>query len=186
VDLTQGAGCLGDRVERGEQLAGRSTEFFFEGTQNLIGGERPDMFLELRKLRDDRGRDQIGPRAQDLSEFDERRTQVFERPAKAAGTRLVVLGEVPLPQYDAPAPPQIAVQSQLLNDVAEAVFQEHGGNLAAAAEVTQETKRMRFRKHVFSHPAENIGEPKRLTEGTPSVMLQHSGRPLSDAYITEK
>ena len=117
------------------------------------------MFLQPGQFFDDRGRDQVGARAQDLAEFDERGPEVFQGPAESSGAGLVMFRDVPLAEDHAAAPPQVAIELELLHDVAKTVLQEDGGDLAAAAEVAEESKRMRFRKHGFSHPAENNGEP---------------------------
>ncbi len=60
----------------------------------------------------------------------------------------MTIGDISLPQEDTATPAQVAVELELLHDVAETVFQEHGGNLAAAAEIAEEAKGMRFGQHV--------------------------------------
>ena len=80
------------------------------------------MFLQARKLVDVLGRNQVGPRAQDLSEFDERGPQVFQGAAKPAGARFMVIRKIALAQKDAAAPSQIPVQPHLLHDIAKTVL----------------------------------------------------------------
>ena len=80
-------------------------------------------------------------------------------PGGIAGRRAVMFRDVPLAEDHAATPPQVAIELELLHDVAKAVLQEDGGDLAAAAEVAKEIEADAVPKHGFSHAAENNGEP---------------------------
>ena len=114
--------------------------------------EGPDVLLQPRQFFDHveagSGRARV---LKHLAELDERGPQVLQRPAEAPGPRFVMFRNVRLPQDHAAAPPQVAIELELRHDVAKAVLEEDGGNLAAAAEIAEESKRMRLHVKGFSH-----------------------------------
>ena len=165
VDLCQGAGGQRDGLELGKEFAGPGRPSSSSTTRKTSSdGNGRTCSCSEASSSITVGGNQVGPRAQDLAEFDERGSQVFQSPAKAAGPRFVTIGDISLPQEDAAAPAQVAIELELLHDVAETVLQEDGGNLAAAAEIAEEAKRMRFRTTRFRSPGrKNESRPNAAT-----------------------
>ena len=79
------------RVERREELVDRRPQVLLDHPFDVGVRERPHVVLELAQLRDDLGRDDVGPRREELAELHERRPELVERLPQVTAERRQVL-----------------------------------------------------------------------------------------------
>ena len=84
VHLADRSGCERLRIDRREDVLPRHAELLLHHADDLLLAERRDGALQLRELVDHLGRDQVGPRREDLAELRERRPELLERASEAA------------------------------------------------------------------------------------------------------
>ena len=133
-------------IELGKQLVDRQSELGLDDLSGHFGRERGNVLPQLRQLFNDVAGTRSGRVLDHLPELDERRPQAFEGQANAFGPRMNGDGPFLLPEQHAAAPLQVAPQVQPFDEVAEAVLQQDGGNLATATEAAQNSKGMRLQE----------------------------------------
>ncbi len=83
IDLGEGGGGGGFFVELGEHVRDRASEGFLEDGPHLGEGEGGDVAAQLAQLDDERGRQGVGPHAEQLAGLDEGGAELLERLADA-------------------------------------------------------------------------------------------------------
>ena len=83
--------CHRYRVERREQLLDRGPQVLLDHALDVGVRERPNGILELAQLRDDLGRDDVGPGREELAELDEGGAELVEHLAQVPAERRQVL-----------------------------------------------------------------------------------------------
>src|SRR5581483_11138629 len=71
-------------LELQEEALERQPELCLDRPARLLERERPDVVLQRAELGDDVGRDDVGPRREQLPELDERRPELVEHLAQMA------------------------------------------------------------------------------------------------------
>ena len=71
------------RIDAREHVLPRDAELLLHDRDDLFLGHRRHVVLELRELGDELGRQQVGPRGEDLPELRERRPELLECRAQA-------------------------------------------------------------------------------------------------------
>src|SRR2546421_6733103 len=75
------------RIESIEKFFERPAEVFLDDLTNLADAERTNVLLQHDQLADNLGREQIGPRAHDLADLDERRAKTLKCDANRSPKR---------------------------------------------------------------------------------------------------
>ena len=70
-------------IDAREHVLPRHAKLLLHDGDDLFLGHRRHVVLELRELGDELGRQQVGPRGEDLAELRERRPELLERRAQA-------------------------------------------------------------------------------------------------------
>jgi hypothetical protein len=78
MDLSQGGGGQGLLFKFLKERAHRSTEFGFDQGLHLYEAKRRGFVLQLSELPGNVWRDEVGPEAQDLSQFHKGRAQLLQ------------------------------------------------------------------------------------------------------------
>ncbi len=77
----------GGRVKRHKKLRERDAKFRLNEDLNRIPGTGGHLILQLAQLINEAGREDVRAGAEDLTELDECRSQLFERQSQVAGGR---------------------------------------------------------------------------------------------------
>ena len=85
MHLTDGGGSHRGAFERPKHLVGRASQFLFYVGGYLLVRDRGSVILQAGELGHVVGREQIGARAEDLAQLDERNAQLFQRHPEVLG-----------------------------------------------------------------------------------------------------
>ena len=91
VHLRDRPGRQGLWIDAREDVFPRHAQLLLHDLDDAALRKRRHVVLQRRQLFDERRREQIGPRRQDLTELAERRTELLERAPEAARPRALVL-----------------------------------------------------------------------------------------------
>ena len=136
INLRQRGRGDGRFVEFAEYLGGIALQFLQQHFPHVCKGQGLDGVLELLQFEHERLRHEVGPHAQELAEFDERRAELLGRQADAFDGTAVFLR-----RGDEALPPGVG-GLDLLNDLGETVAHEHNGDFLGPHGVGQQVERL--------------------------------------------
>jgi hypothetical protein len=128
-------------VESGEQLADRLAERALERLNRELARERRHLVLQLRELRGELGRQNVGTHRERLAELHEDRAELLERDAQPRAQRQRAAPAGQQPAHPRHRPQQVRPPHDLVEPVAHehALDREHP---------QQQTQAMRSARHV--------------------------------------
>jgi len=104
-------------------------QLLLDDLANLLERKRRDGIAELLQLGDELGRDEIGAGRSDLADLDERRAELFQDHAHPLGPGVLLdVGAIAARDHLQPDF-QILADLQPVNQIVEAVLDQHGENL---------------------------------------------------------
>ena len=130
VHLPDRGGGDGGRLELREELLDRKPEVLADHPLDVLVRERPHVVLQGLQLEHDVGRDDVGPRREQLAELDEGRAELVQHLAEV----LAALGGRALRRETLLSGQQVG-QPVGLEEVAEPVLDRHLGDFRHAPEI---------------------------------------------------
>ena len=138
--LCELSGRQGLGRETGEGVCDGQADCRLDSGDGDFGGEGRYVFPELFQLGQHIVRNQVGARADDLTEFDKCWPEFFQRESNALCSREWRLRPPPF-EKNSTAPAEVAPQVKSLNEVSESVVKQNADNLPHSTEVSDKSKR---------------------------------------------
>ena len=134
MNLSQGGGSQGDFVETGEQFFNRGPQIFLDTNPHRLPRHRWHLILQPRQFRQVGWRQQVGPGAENLAEFDKSWPQLLQRQTHML-SRGYLIRYFLVAAKQAARQIQPASQAQLRYNRAKAVADQNFGYLAIPAKM---------------------------------------------------